>query len=146
VQGPLSHHSPIPLSGQNEAELTPILQMRKLRLRDQSSPRSQGRKGTTPPLHPRLPAVWTGPHQLPHQFWSPPPRSFKCFHCWVNSAEAFRSQPIKLAPLCSQKKIIMFSLPWIMYCPLCGSHSSKVNQVPSLLAPRSKGLALLYSL
>lgn len=40
----------------------------------------------------------------------PPPKPFKCFRCWVNSTDAFRSRPIKLAPLCSQKKIIMFSL------------------------------------
>ena len=56
----------------------------------------------------------------------PPPQPFKCFHCWVNSADAFRSQPIKLAPLCSQKKIIMFSLALDNVLPPRSQHTGQL--------------------
>lgn len=66
----------------------------------------------------------------------PPPQPFKCFHCWVNSADAFRSQPIKLAPLCSQKKIIMFSLALDNVLPPRWQHTGQLLlPSPPLAAP-----------
>lgn len=111
---------------------TSILQMRKVRLRQGNNwpenswqERSPGLFVHRTPTSSHIPSAAAPgtpffPGELPpgHSCRTrpvalrpfPPLELFKCFHCWVNSADAFRSQPIKLAPLCSQKKIIMFSL------------------------------------
>lgn len=78
-----------------------------------------------------------------HSPTPPPPQPFKCFHCWVNSADAFRSQPIKLDPLCSQKKIIMFSLaldnvlpPWWQHTGQLLLPSPPLGHPRALCSPR----------